>query len=145
MDLSGLPAVNASLNATAATLRVAARIQIQRGREQAHRRLMTSAFAVSTLFLAFYLLHKGSKGFENTSFNAEGAAKLAYLVLLFSHVVLATAIPILAIVLIRMGLRGERERHRRIARWAWPAWMYVSVTGVLIYLLLYHWNPSPVA
>lgn len=145
MELSALPALNATLNATAATLLVAARIQIQRGREQAHRRLMTSAFAVSSLFLALYLLHKWSRGFENTSFNAEGAAKLAYLLLLFSHVVLATTIPVLAIVLIRLGLRGERERHRRIARWAWPAWMYVSVTGVVIYLLLYHWNPAPLA
>ena len=58
---------------------------------------------------------------------------------------LATTIPVLAIVLIRLGLREERERHRRIARWAWPAWMYVSVTGVVIYLLLYHWNPAPLA
>jgi uncharacterized membrane protein YozB (DUF420 family) len=107
-----------------------------------HRRNMAVAFAVSSLFLALYVLHKWSRGFENTTFHAEGAAKAAYLALLFSHVTLAIAVPPLAISLIALGVRGRVEAHRRLARWAWPIWMYVSVTGVAIYLLLYPLNPG---
>jgi uncharacterized membrane protein YozB (DUF420 family) len=103
---------------------------------------MIAAFATSSAFLVLYVLHKASRGFESTTFHAEGAAKAAYLALLFSHVTLATAIPPLAIALLVLGLRDRRERHRRLARWAWPLWMYVSVTGVLIYLLLYPLNPG---
>ena len=104
---------------------------------------MIAAFGVSSLFLACYVAHKAAKDFENTTFHAVGAAKAAYLVLLASHVTLAMAVPILAVALIVLGLRGRFERHRRIARWAWPIWMYVSVTGVVIYVLLYHLNPVP--
>jgi uncharacterized membrane protein YozB (DUF420 family) len=143
VDLSALPAVNATLNAIAAVLLVRGRALIRRGRVDAHRRTMLSAFAVSTLFLALYLLHKASRSFENTTFHAEGAAKLAYLVLLFSHVVLAATVPVFAITLVTLGLRGRIARHRRLARIAWPIWMYVSVTGVVIYVLLYHLNPAP--
>ena len=104
---------------------------------------LLSAFAVSSLFLAFYVLHKASRGFESTTFHADGLAKLAYLAMLASHVVLAATVPVLAITLIRLGLTGRIAAHRRLARIAWPLWMYVSVTGILIYLLLYHWNPTP--
>lgn len=142
MDLSFLPTVNAGLNAVAASLLVVGRRLARQGRIDEHRRVMLSAFGVSTLFLFFYVSHKASKSFENTTFNVEGAAKLAYLVLLFTHVVLAAAVPVLAILLIRWGLRDEREKHRRLARIAWPVWMYVSVTGVLIYVLLYLVNPA---
>jgi len=103
---------------------------------------MTAAFVVSRLFLALYVLHKWSRGFENTTFHAAGLAKGAYLALLFSHVALATTVPPLAIALIVLGARGRVERHRRLARWAWPIWMYVSVTGVVIYALLYPLNPD---
>ena len=143
MDLSALPAVNASLNAIAAVLLVRGRALIRRGHVDAHRRMMLTAFAVSTLFLALYLLHKASRSFENTTFHAEGTAKLAYLVLLVSHVALAATVPVFAITLVTLGLRGRIARHRRLARIAWPIWMYVSVTGVVIYVLLYHLNPSP--
>ncbi len=143
MDLSFLPAVNAALNALAASLLVWGRRLARSGRVEVHRRVMLSAFAVSTLFLAFYLTHKVWKDFENTTFHAEGLAKGAYLVLLFSHVVLAASVPVLAIALIILGLRGRNATHRRVARVAWPVWMYVSVTGVLIYLLLYPLNPAP--
>lgn len=142
-DLSFLPAVNATLNAVAAGLLVVGRRLARRGRISLHRRVMTGAFSVSTLFLALYLLHKWSKDFENTTFHAEGAAKAAYLALLASHVVLAAAVPVLAIALIVLGVSGRIERHRRLARVAWPVWMYVSVTGVAIYVLLYHLNPVP--
>jgi uncharacterized membrane protein YozB (DUF420 family) len=142
VDLSFLPTVNASLNAVAAVLLVVGRGLVRRGRIDAHRRVMISAFAVSSLFLVLYLVHKASRHFENTTFHAQGVAKAAYLVLLASHVLLAMTVPPLAIALIALGLRGRFERHRRLARVAWPVWMYVSVTGVLIYLLLYHWNPA---
>jgi uncharacterized membrane protein YozB (DUF420 family) len=143
MDLSFLPSLNATLNAVAALLLAIGRSRIRRGRVAEHRRAMISAFVVSSLFLAFYLLHKASRGFENTTFHAEGAGKVAYLALLFTHVTLAMAVPPLAIALIVLGLRGTIDRHRRIARIAWPIWMYVSVTGVVIYVLLYHLNPQP--
>lgn len=142
MDLSFLPAVNASLNAIAALLLVRGRMLARAHRVTAHRLTMTSAFAVSTLFLALYVLHKWSRGFENTAFHAEALARAAYLALLASHVTLAIAVPPLAIALIALGVRGRVEQHRRLARWAWPIWMYVSVTGVGIYVLLYHLNPA---
>lgn len=142
MDLSFLPAVNAGLNAVATSLLVYGRRLARQRRIDEHRRVMLSAFGVSSLFLLFYVSHKASKGFENTTFNVEGAAKLAYLVLLFTHVVLAAAVPVLALLLIRLGLRDARDAHRRLARIAWPIWMYVSITGVAIYVLLYHLNPS---
>jgi hypothetical protein len=104
---------------------------------------MLSAFAVSSLFLALYVLHKASRGFESTTFQVEGAARVAYLVLLFTHVTLAMTVPPLAVALVALGLSDRRERHRRLARIAWPIWMYVSVTGVVIYLLLYHLHPAP--
>jgi putative membrane protein len=117
---------------------------LARRREVArHRAVMLSAFAVSSLFLASYVAHKVSREFENTRFHAEGAAQAAYLALLASHVVLAMAVPPLAVTLVVLGLRGRLERHRRLARFAWPVWMYVSVTGVAIYVLLYHLNPAP--
>ena len=141
MDLSFLPAVNATLNAGAAVCLVVGRHLVRRGRVAAHRRTMLGAFALSSLFLVLYVVHKASRGFVNTPFHAEGAAKAAYLVLLFSHVTLAMTIPPLAIALVTLGLRGRLAAHRRLARVAWPLWIYVSVTGVLVYLLLYHLNP----
>ena len=141
MDAPLLPTLNALLNAIAASLLLRGRALVRAGRIDAHRRTMLAAFATSSLFLVLYVTHKALRGFESTSFHAEGAAKLAYLVLLFSHVTLAMAVPPLAILLIRWGLRGELARHRRLARIAWPIWIYVSATGVLIYLLLYPLNP----
>ena len=141
MELDFLPAVNASLNAAAACCLVAGRRLARRGRVVAHRRTMLTAFAFSSLFLVLYLVHKASRSFESTPFHAEGAAHVAYLALLASHVALAMAIPPLAITLVTLGLRGRIASHRRLARFAWPVWMYVSVTGVLIYLLLYQLNP----
>ncbi len=145
MDLGFLPALNACLNAVAAALLVRGRLLIRAGRVEAHRRAMISAFAVSTVFLASYLLHKISRDFENTTFHADGLAKTLYLLLLASHVILAATVPFLAITLIVLGLRDRIDRHRRLARVAWPIWMYVSVTGVVIYLLLYPLNPDPSA
>ena len=104
---------------------------------------MLAAFAVSTLFLVLYVAHKASRGFESTALPRGGRREGSRTcVLLFSHVVLAMTVPPLAIALIVLGLRGAIARHRRLARFAWPIWMYVSVTGVLIYVLLYHLNPA---
>lgn len=141
MDFSLLPPLNAGLNATATVLLVVGRRLARRGEVERHRLVMLSAFAVSSLFLVSYVTHKVSRSFENTTFNADGLAKLLYLGLLASHVLLAMTVPVFAIALIRLGMRDERERHRRLARLAWPIWIYVSVTGVLIYLLLYPFNP----
>ena len=141
LDVSALPAVNAALNAVATLLLLYGRALIRRGRERAHRRTMLSAFAVSALFLVLYVTHKWARDFESTPFLIEWARPY-YLALLFSHVVLAMTVPVLAILLISRGLRERREAHRRLARWAWPIWMYVSVTGVLIYVLLYYVNPA---
>lgn len=142
MDLSSLPAWNAALNAVAAALLLRGRALARRGEIAAHRATMLGAFAVSTLFLISYVIHKVSRHFESTTFHAVGLAKAAYLTLLFSHVALAMAVPPLALTLIFFGLRGQIARHRRLARFAWPVWMYVSVTGVVIYVLLYRLNPA---
>jgi len=144
MDLSVLPPINAALNATAAMLLVRGRMLARAGEIDRHRRTMLAAFAVSTLFLLLYVTHKASRSFENTTFHAEGWVKTAYLVLLASHIVLAMTVPVFAIALIVLGRRDDRERHRRLARIGWPVWMYVSLTGVLIYLALYHFNPIAV-
>jgi putative membrane protein len=142
MDFSVLPPINAALNTIAAGLLFYGRRLILRGEVERHKRVMMSAFGVSSLFLLLYVSHKVSRNFENTTLNVEGWAKSAYLVLPGSHVLLAMTVPVLAIVLIRLGLRDDRAKHRRVARIAWPIWMYVSVTGVLIYLLLYPFNPA---
>ena len=142
MDVHSLPPLNAALNGLATVLLVWGRLLIARKRVVAHRNVMLSAFAVSSLFLGFYVLHKVLRNFENTTFHAEGAAKVAYLAVLFTHIPLAMTVPVFAIVLIRLGLTGRLETHRRIARWAWPIWMYVSLTGVGIYFALYHLNPA---
>jgi uncharacterized membrane protein YozB (DUF420 family) len=145
LDLSLLPALNAVLNGVATILLLRGRALAKRGRLEAHKRTMLAAFAVSSVFLASYVAHKIWRSFENTPFNAQGAAKTAYLLMLASHVVLAALVPFLALALIRFGLRGQLARHRRLARVAWPIWLYVSLTGVAIYVLLYHLNPPAAA
>ncbi len=143
VDLSFLPVVNAALNSVATVLLVLGRIWIRRGRVATHRRTMLAAFTVSSLFLVLYVAHKAWRGFESTPYNAEGLAQVLYLAMLFSHVTLAMTVPVLAIRLIQLGLSGRIERHRRLAVIAWPIWLYVSVTGVVIFLVLYVFNPAP--
>lgn len=144
MDLSFLPAVNASLNGVATVLLVVGRVLARRGAIDAHRRVMISAFVVSSLFLALYLVHKAWRGFEHTPYHGTGAVRAVYVTILVTHILLAMAVPVLAILLIRLGLADRRAEHRRLARWAWPVWLYVSITGMVIYAMLYHWNPVPV-
>ena len=144
MDLSFLPSVNASLNGLATLLLVGGFVLIKRHRIAAHRACMVGAFSVSTLFLVLYVTHKVWKATTgtglHTTFHREGLVKLCYLAMLLSHLVLAMAVPVLAIWMIRLGMRRQDEKHRRLARVALPIWLYVSVTGVLIYLMLYHLN-----
>ena len=136
MNDSILPHLNAGLNATCFLLLVAAFYQIRRGNVSAHRRLMLSALAVSGLFLISYVLYHAQYG--SVRFQGQGAVRGVYFVVLITHIILAAAIvPLVAVTVLR-ALRGDFARHRRIARWTFPLWVYVSVTGVVVYVMLYH-------
>ncbi len=131
-----LPSINALLNATAAVLLIWGYTLIRRKRIQTHRRVMTMAFVVSCLFLAGYLTYHYRVG--TVHFQKTGVIRAVYLSILASHTVLAAAVPVLAIVTLRRGLAARYDKHRRIARWTLPIWLYVSVTGVVVYVMLYH-------
>ncbi len=135
MSLHDLPALNAVLNGTAAVLLVIALILIKQGRREAHKRVMLTAFAVSTIFLISYLTYHFQVGV--TRYPRTGAIRTVYYTILFTHTVLAAAVPVLAIITLRRGLKGMFARHKRIAVWTLPIWLYVSVTGVVVYLMLY--------
>ncbi len=138
MNAHDFPAINAALNALAAILLCTGWIFIRRGNRLAHRNCMVAAFVTSCLFLVGYLYHKIflMKGI-NTPFPGPRELMIPYLALLFTHVVLAMAIVPMALVTMNRGFRERWDAHRRIARWTLPVWLYVSVTGVLIYFLLY--------
>jgi len=138
MNLNSLPLINACLNGGAAVLLVFGLVLIRQGKREAHRRCMLAAFGVSCVFLVLYLVHKFVvvKG-VHTQFPGPAALKPWYLGMLFSHIVLAVAVVPLALISIHRGLHERFDAHRRIARWTWPIWMYVSVTGVVVYLVLY--------
>ena len=135
MSVRDLPALNAVLNGTAATLLVIGWILIKRGRRQAHKRVMLAAVACSTGFLVSYLAYHFQVG--SVRFQGAGLVRTVYLSILLTHTVLATAIVPLVLVTLVHGLRERFDRHRRIARWTMPLWLYVSVTGVVIYWMLY--------
>ena len=138
-----LPGVNALLNGMATLLLLAGYAAIKAGRRAAHKRIMLAAFAVSVAFLVCYLVyHFGLRyhtGSSSKPFPEDHAGRPLYLTILVTHVVLAAAVPILAILTIVRGFRQDWERHRRIARVTFPIWVYVSLTGVIIYWMLYHW------
>jgi protein SCO1/2/putative membrane protein len=131
-----LPSVNAALNATAAVLLIWGYALIRRKRIQQHRKVMQTAFVVSCLFLVCYLVYHYQVG--SVRFPKTGAIRTLYLSILGTHTLLAAAVPVLAIVTLRRGLAARFDKHRRIARWTLPIWLYVSVTGVVVYLMLYH-------
>jgi len=141
MSVNDLPAVNASLNAIATVLLTAGFIFIKKGRIAAHRACMGTAFVVSMVFLITYVLHKYLVGFVNARIGAEGFIKTFYLTMLASHVFLAIVIVPLVLVTIRFALLGRYVQHRAWARWTFPLWYYVSVTGVLVYFFVYQWFP----
>jgi len=135
--ISILPTVNASLNAISAILLVWAYSLIRKKRVEQHRRVMLTAFTTSCLFLICYLIYHAQVG--SRPFGHEGTSlRTIYLTILFTHTLLAAAVPFLAVITLRRGLAGKYDRHRRIARWTLPIWLYVSVTGVVVYLMLYH-------
>ena len=135
MAISDLPALNATLNGIAGGLLAAGYYFIRRKRVAAHRACMLSAFAASTLFLVSYVIYHAHVG--SRPFPRQGSVRLLYFAILITHIVSAAAIVPMALITVRRGLKLDVARHRRIARWTWPIWMYVSVTGVLIYLMLY--------
>jgi uncharacterized membrane protein YozB (DUF420 family) len=130
-----LPAVNAALNATSAVLLTTGYTLIRRGRRRTHQRVMLAAFTVSILFLISYLTYHWRVG--SVRYPHGGAIRMVYLSILSTHTVLAATVPVLAILTLKRALKGEFTRHRRLARWTLPVWMYVSVTGVIVYLMLY--------
>jgi len=130
-----LPAVNASLNALSGILLACGYTLMRQRRIELHRRFMIAAFAASSLFLVCYVIYHAQVG--SVPFPRQGFVRLFYFVILITHVVMAATVPPLAIITLTRGLKGRYPQHRRIARWTFPIWMYVSVTGVLVYVLLY--------
>jgi len=135
MRVQDLPALNAFLNATAAVLLISGFILIRARRKTAHRRVMIAAFVVSTAFLVSYLAYHAQVG--TVRFERPGTIRTVYLLILTSHTLLAAAVPPLGILTLSRGLAGHFDRHRKLARWALPVWLYVSVTGVIVYWMLY--------
>lgn len=142
MSVQDIPALNAALNALATVLMTAGFSFIKRGRRDAHRAAMLSAGAVSAVFLVGYVAHKILVRGVHTPFGGEGAIRAVYYVMLLSHIVLAIAIAWLVPRTFWLALRGDYERHKRWARFTYPIWYYVSVTGVLVYFFLYVWWPK---
>ncbi len=134
--ISILPAINATLNFTAAVLLVWAYLLIRRKRVAQHRKVMLTAFGVSCAFLICYLIYHAQVG--SVRFKGVGGIRPVYFTILISHTILAATVPFLAVITLRRGLTARFDAHRRIARWTLPIWLYVSVTGVVVYVMLYH-------
>lgn len=135
IDLSVLPTVNATLNSIALVLLIVGRRHIRAGRVSAHKKYMLAAFSVSVLFLISYLTYYFLG--QEKRFGGQGAIRYVYFVILISHVTLAATVPFLATYTLYQALRGRFDRHRRIARITYPIWVYVSVTGVIVYIMLF--------
>jgi uncharacterized membrane protein YozB (DUF420 family) len=135
VSFTDLPTVNAILNGAAATLLVAGFLLIRSGRREAHRRAMTAAFACSILFLVSYLVYHAEVG--SVRFQGTGVVRKVYLSILLTHTVLAATVPFLAVTTLVLARKERIDSHRRLARFTLPLWLYVSVTGVVIYLMLY--------
>jgi uncharacterized membrane protein YozB (DUF420 family) len=135
MTVQDLPALNASLNALATVLLSSGWMLIKQKKRDAHRLCMLSAFAVSTAFLTSYLIYHFNVG--SVPFQRRGPIRTLYLTILFTHIVLAAAIVPMILLSLSRALSARFDKHRRIARWTMPLWLYVSVTGVVIYVMLY--------
>ena len=135
MNTGDLPTLNALLNLAAATFLIAGYTFIRRGRIDAHRRAMLGACGASTLFLISYVIYHLNVG--SVPYTGQGAARAFYFAVLISHIVLAVAIVPLAVITLTHALRARFDRHRRIARWTLPLWLYVSLTGIIVYVMLY--------
>ena len=139
IGIHDLPVVNAILNGTAAVLLGTGYVLIRQYKTYAHQNVMITAFAVSCLFLVSYLVYHYHVG--SVRFDKPGWVRTLYLSILATHTILAAAVPVLAVLTLRLALKGKFEKHRALAKWTFPIWMYVSVTGVLVYLLLYQIRP----
>jgi putative membrane protein len=139
MEIHQLPTLNAFLNGLCAVWLVLGLHFVKRGEIGRHRAAMLGALATSALFLVSYLTYHFQTG--STRFQGGGVVRVIYFGILVSHTVLAAAVVPMALVTLGLALRGRFARHRRIARWTWPVWMYVSVTGIVVYLMLYHLDP----
>jgi putative membrane protein len=135
VSVHDLPALNATLNGAAAVLLTIAYVLIRQGKRDAHKRVMIAAFLVSVCFLISYLVYHAQVG--SVRYPHAGFIRNVYLTILVTHTTLAATVPILAVLTLRRGLRGAFVRHKAIARWTLPIWLYVSVTGVVVYLMLY--------
>ena len=135
-DYTIFPVINACLNGTSAVLVATARAQIRRGKIELHRALMIAAVCTSSLFLVSYLWYHAHVG--SVRFQGQGWSRPVYFTILISHTLLAAAIVPLVVITLMHGLRRRDPKHRAIARWTYPLWIYVSSTGVIIYLMLYH-------
>jgi uncharacterized membrane protein YozB (DUF420 family) len=135
VTVSDLPALNATLNATSAVLLSIGWILIKRGRWKQHRAVMIAAFCTSVLFLISYLTYHAQVG--SVRFAKQGAIRSVYFTILFTHTVLAVVIVPMALTTLSRALAAKYDRHRAIARWTLPIWMYVSITGVIVYFMLY--------
>jgi putative membrane protein len=135
LAIEQLPALNATLNAIAALFLVGGYVMIRRRNIVAHKRFMLAAFTTSALFLVSYLIYHANIG--SRPFTGQGPIRIVYFVILITHIVLAAAILPMALVTLNYGLRARFERHVPIARWTLPIWLYVSVTGVVVYWMLY--------
>jgi uncharacterized membrane protein YozB (DUF420 family) len=139
MRIQDLPAINATLNAASAILLLFAYRAIRLRHVERHRRLMLAAAATSAVFLVSYLTYHAQVG--SVRFTGQGPVRTVYFTILFTHTILAAAILPLVLRTLYLGLKRRDDRHRRIARWTFPLWLYVSVTGVVIYLMLYQLYP----
>jgi putative membrane protein len=135
MSVHDLPALNATLNAMSGALLLVGYFLIRARRIEQHRQVMLAAFATSTVFLVSYVAYHAQVG--SVRFTRQGVVRPIYFTILITHVVLAAAVLPLALVTLSRGLKARYARHRAIARWTFPIWLYVSVTGVLVYVLLY--------
>ena len=135
MSVSDLPALNATLNATSAVLLTIGWTLIRRGRADLHKKVMIAAFCTSVVFLISYLVYHAQVG--SVRFTKEGPIRIVYFTILLTHTVLAAVIVPMVLMSLSRGLKRQDVRHRAIARWTMPLWLYVSVTGVIVYLMLY--------
>ena len=136
--LSLLPHLNAVLNALSTSLLLTGFAFIRKGRKDIHRKAMVTAFGVSVLFVISYLIYHFEVGLVR--FRGEGLLRVVYFVILGSHTIMAMMVPPLAIVTLVRGVRGQFDRHKELARWTLPIWLYVNITGILVYLLVYQLN-----
>ena len=141
MTVRDLPTLNAALNATSAVLLVLGYRFIRRREISAHRACMLAAFGVSIVFLVSYVTYHVQVG--SVHFLGTGLIRGVYFGILITHTILAALVPPLAVVTLTRAVRGQFERHRRLARWTFPIWLYVSVTGVVVYVMLYHLYAAP--